>query len=241
MARFLPRAVGLARLGLSFVAAMLVGNGECRPVIAQAIQPFSRRRPASAEVVSQSWSRATDLNGDLPAPKAGDLPISPTRVKLVEAQGVEPYRQFPCKGNPQPATAPEICLAVRPGIEPGFILINSQVPTPCLLAHIKTDFIFLGGSAGTRTRTWHLKRVLRCRYATLPLQFQFSRTTQRLFALAVGTRLLELGRRDEGISRGQRLSFHFLLLAIEKIISTTHQLVPPVGIEPTSSCASSRR
>lgn len=27
----------------------------------------------------------------------------------------------------------------------------------------------IGGSAGTRTRTWHLKRVLRCRYATLPI------------------------------------------------------------------------
>lgn len=26
-----------------------------------------------------------------------------------------------------------------------------------------------GGSTGTRTQTWHLKRVLRCRYAMLPL------------------------------------------------------------------------
>lgn len=36
------------------------------------LQPYFRNR--------QFWSRTPDLNGDLPAPKAGDLPISPMRV-----------------------------------------------------------------------------------------------------------------------------------------------------------------
>lgn len=31
----------------------------------------------------QLWSRTPDSNGDLPAPKAGDLPISPMRVLTV--------------------------------------------------------------------------------------------------------------------------------------------------------------
>lgn len=39
-------------------------------------QGGARRRPGSSSVF---WSRATDSNGDLPGPKPGDLPISPTR------------------------------------------------------------------------------------------------------------------------------------------------------------------
>lgn len=65
-----------------------------------------------------------------------------------------------------------------------------------------------GGSTGTRTRTWHLKRVLRCRYAILPLKFHLRRPPQSLRAPAVGARLPELRRRDHRIARDGWFSFH---------------------------------
>ena len=61
---------------------------------------------------------------------------------------MNPRRQDPCKGSPQPAAAPEICFAAHPGIEPGSFLINSQAPTPCLLVRIETDFLPLMGAPG---------------------------------------------------------------------------------------------
>jgi len=41
-------------------------------------QRGNRRRSGSSSLI---WSRATDSNGDLPGPKPGDLPISPTRER----------------------------------------------------------------------------------------------------------------------------------------------------------------
>ena len=77
----------------------LAEDGWCRPATGFArsdrFQGGARRRPGSSSVF---WSRATDSNGDLPGPKPGDLPISPTRENLVEAQGVEPLKTRSLQG-----------------------------------------------------------------------------------------------------------------------------------------------
>lgn len=61
-----------------------------------------------------------------------------------------------------------------------------------------------GGSTGTRTLIRHLKRVLRCRYAILPLQLDFVRTPRGLCALAVRAGLAKPCRRNEWIPGRQR-------------------------------------
>lgn len=44
--------------------------------------------------------------------KPDTLLLRHVRLVLVEAQGIEPYRQIPCKGIPWPTTAPNLCSNV---------------------------------------------------------------------------------------------------------------------------------
>ncbi len=71
--RFLPCTVGLVWLNQAFVTA--------NP--AKRWSFFWLRSEHRCIITFPYWSLASDSNGDCPAPKAGDLPISPTReIKL---------------------------------------------------------------------------------------------------------------------------------------------------------------
>lgn len=67
-----------------------------------------------------------------------------------------PRRQDPCKGSPQPAAAPKICLAARPGIEPGSFPVNSRTQYT-LLARAQRKRLDMVGAPGFKPEPGTLK------------------------------------------------------------------------------------